>query len=96
LNIDPKKIIIVYPNEETKKKLNRFDCFNNPYVSNLMRSVLANLGIRVYEAFFMKEWNGGEWEPGHPVKSVIFEKVRVKNSEKSEEYIDFDCDVIIF
>ena len=76
--------------------MNRFDCFNNPYVSNLMKSVLANLGIRVYESYFMRQWNGGEWEPGQPIQNITFERVRVKNSEKSGDLIELDCDVIIF
>ena len=93
MNIDPNKIIIVYPKEDAKKKMDRFDCFNNPYVSNVMRGVLADAGIKVYDSHVMKQWNSGEWEAGHRIDTVTFEKLNLKSSEKPTEFIEFNCDV---
>jgi hypothetical protein len=93
LNIDPKRIVIVYPNEDSKKKLNRYNCFNNPYIENVMSSVLAKLGIQVYRSHYMKQWNSGDWEPGHSVKQISFEKINSKDSDKPAEIIEFNCDV---
>ena len=92
LNIEPHRIVVVYPNEDSKKKFSRFNCFNNPYVNNVMNGVLAALGIKVYDAHFMKEWNAGNWEGGHPLRSVSFAKVK-KTSDEPEEILEFNCDV---
>lgn len=91
LNIDPKRIIIVYPNEDNKRKFNRFNCFNNPFVTNVMNEAFADSGIKVYDQHYMKEWNNSKWEGGDKINKIVFE--RLKKQQDNHDVLEFECDV---